>query len=237
MEQENKRKSKFAVLLVREKTDGVICQYQLNSLVLELAGVLLFVLGVIAICQIVYQSILITDIRNEMVEKLVTLNNLEDTGEALETENEILSDKVAVLSETVAKKTAAEEEREAETAALALPAGLPLSGGSISMEEEKENSQVLVFHASAGNHVVTAGTGIVESITPDEVYGTKLVLDHQNGYRSLYYNQGSPLVKTGETLGKGYILFQVGEDNTDLGYQIMKEEEYVDPMDMIEIKG
>ena len=50
------------------------------------------------------------------------------------------------------------------------------------------------------------------------------------------YN-GVALVKSGEQLGKGYILFTIGEDNEQLGYQIMRDDEYIDPMTLIDING
>ena len=71
----------------------------------------------------------------------------------------------------------------------------------------------------------------------DTEYGTKIVVDHGNGYCSVYRNNGTALVKTGEELGKGYILFTIGEDNQKLGYQIMKDDAYIDPMTMIDING
>ncbi len=236
MEQKNKRKSKFALLLVHEKEDGTIRQHHINSLVIELSAFLLFILAVVAVCQIVYKSILIDDIRKETVDHLVSINNLTNENEVLEAENSELTNKVAVLSETVAKKVAVEEVKEAEVAGNSLPKGFPLSG-SASMEEAEDDALTLIFHAAEGNNVVTAGSGTVESIGPDEKYGTKLVLDHQNGYKSIYYNQGTPLVKVGEELGKGYILFSITKDNKDLGYQIMEEEKGINPMDMIEISG
>ena len=63
------------------------------------------------------------------------------------------------------------------------------------------------------------------------------MVDHGNGYCSVYRNNGTALVKTGEELGKGYILFTIGEDNQKLGYQIIKDDAYIDPMTMIDING
>ena len=96
---------------------------------------------------------------------------------------------------------------------------------------------MLIFTAAVGVNVVTTGTGTVVSASADETYGTKIVIDHGNGYQSIYRNNGTPLVKSGETLGKGYILFSVGEDNQELGYQIMKDDAYIDPMTLIDING
>ena len=96
---------------------------------------------------------------------------------------------------------------------------------------------MLIITASQGVNVITSGTGTVLSIDVDVDYGTKIVVYHGNGYHSIYRNKGTALVKTGEELGKGYILFSVGEDNLELGYQIMKDEEYIDPMVLIDING
>ena len=96
---------------------------------------------------------------------------------------------------------------------------------------------MLIFTASVGTNVLTSGTGTVVTVDSDEIYGTKIVIDHGNGYRSVYRNNGKALVKNGEELGKGYILFTVGEDNRELGYQILKDEQYIDPMVIIDING
>lgn len=236
MEQTNKRKSKVAVLLVHERKNGTIRQYQINPGLIEILLFIIFILGVAAVCQMVYGSKLLSDQRNEVAVNLVTIEQLTANNESLQKEKDVLSEKVLVLSETVMTKAATEEIAAEAAGQISLPKGFPLSG-SASMEEAAEDNNTLVFHAAEGNTVVTAGSGIVEIIEPDEQYGTKIVLDHQNGYKSMYFNQGSPLVKAGDNLGKGYILFLIGEENKDLAYQIIKDDANINPMDIIEING
>lgn len=241
MEQKNKRKSSFAMMLVREKADGTIRQHHISSLAIELLMFFLFLIAVVAVCEIIYQSILIRDLREEAVNDQISIEDLTESYNILEEENGDLSDKVEVLSETVAKLVAEEEVREEELLESYLPKGFPLSGssgsGSMSMMESEEDSHTLILKASVGNAVVTVGPGVVEAIEKDEKYGTKIIFNHQNGYRSIYYNQGTPLIKEGETLGKRYIMFLIGEDNLELAYQVMKDEEYIDPRDIMEISG
>lgn len=236
MEQNAKRKTKFALLLVTEKEDGTIRQHTIGSALVEFAAAILFLLIVAVICKFVYDSITIKDARKEIVNQIVTINNLTDENEALSVENATLSSKVTVLSETVSKKAASEDALSQETVENALPKGFPLSG-SATMKEAEEGDPMLIFTAAVGVNVVTTGTGTVVSASADETYGTKIVIDHGNGYLSIYRNNGTPLVKSGETLGKGYILFSVGEDNQELGYQIMKDDAYIDPMTLIDING
>ncbi len=236
MEQNAKRKSKYALILVREKENGVMKKHQINSTVVEVVAAVLFVLVVVVICKFVYDTITMRDARKEIVNQIVMINNLTDENEALSMENVTLSSKVAVLSETVSMKAEAEDAISQETIENALPKGFPLSG-SASMREAEEGDPMLIFTASSGVNVITSGTGTVVSVDVDETYGTKIVLDHGNGYQSVYRNNGTALVKNGESLGKGYILFSVKDDNQELGYQIIQNDEYIDPMILIDING
>lgn len=235
MEQQSKRRNKYALLLVTEK-DGVMKQHAISQAVVELIAAALFVVVVAVTCKFVYDSITLKDAREEIVEQIVTINNLTDENEALAVENATLTSKITVLSETVSQKAATEDATMQETVENALPKGFPLSG-SATMQEAEEGDPMLIFSASQGVNVVTTGTGTVISVDADETYGTKVIIDHGNGYQSVYRNGGTALVKNGEELGKGYILFSVGEDNQELGYQIIKSEEYIDPMLMIDING
>ncbi|MBS7341453.1 MAG: M23 family metallopeptidase [Lachnospiraceae bacterium] len=236
MEQQSKRKSKYALLLVTEKDDGTMKQYTISPTLVEVMAAILFLLIVAVTCKFVYDSITLKDARKEIVDQIVTINNLTDENEALTVENSTLTSKITVLSETVSKKAATEDALSLETVENALPKGFPLSG-SATMKEAEEGDPMLIFSASQGVNVITTGTGVVVSVDADETYGTKIIIDHGNGYQSVYRNNGTALVKNGEELGKGYILFTVGEENQELGYQIMKDEEYIDPMLMIDING
>ncbi len=236
MEQNSKRKSKYALMLVHEKSDGTIKKHTINSVVVEIAAVVLFILVVVITCKFVYDSIIIKEAKKEIVNQIVTINNLTDENEALSVENSTLSSKVAILSETVSKKTEVEDAMSQETIENAMPKGFPLSG-SATMKEAEEGEPMLIFIASGEVNVITSGTGTVVSVDADETYGTRIVVDHGNGYQSVYRNSGKPLVKNGETLGKGYILFSMKDDNKELGYQILQNDEYIDPMILIDING
>ena len=229
-------RTKRTLRLMTEKKDGTIIRRTINSAAIEGAAALLFVVAVAITCKFIYDSITIRDARKTIIEQKTELNNLTDENEALTVENSTLTNKVAVLSEADSKKAEAEDVLSQETIENALPKGFPLSG-SATMTQAQEGEPMLIFSASSGINVVTTGTGIVEVVDADETYGTKIVIDHGNGYRSIYRNGAAALVKQGESLGKGYILFSIGKDNEELGYQITLNEEYIDPMTMIEING
>ena len=153
MEQNSKRKSKYALMLVHEKSDGTIKKHTINSVVVEIAAVVLFILVVVITCKFVYDSIIIKEAKKEIVNQIVTINNLTDENEALSVENSTLSSKVAILSETVSKKTEVEDAISQETIENAMPKGFPLSG-SATMKEAEEGEPMLIFIASGEVNVI-----------------------------------------------------------------------------------
>lgn len=229
-------RTKYTLRLMAEKKDGTIIRRTISSGPIEAAAGLTFVLVVAITCKFIYDEITIRDARKKIIEQTAAMNDLTDENEALTVENSTLTNKVSVLSEAVSKKAEAEDALSQETIENALPKGFPLSG-SATMKEAEDGEHMLIFTAAQGINVLTTGTGTVEIVDADELYGTRIVIDHGNGYQSVYRNSGTALVKNGETLGKGYILFSVGKENQELGYQIMFNGEYVDPLTMIEING
>ena len=161
---------------------------------------------------------------------------LEENNKSLQLEIEGLNSKVTVLSDTITQMKATEEELTAEIEKIATPTLVPITG-SATIQELQEGDPISIFTAAEGAVVVSTASGIVSEVGEDTEFGHRIVVDHGNGYKSVYKNNGTPLVKLDEQLGKGYILFTVGEDNQELAYQIIHEEEYIDPMLIIEING
>lgn len=236
MEQQGRRRNKYALLLVTENKEGIIRQRHINSLAVDIVAAALFLIIVAFTCKVIYDAITLKDARNQIIDQIATINNLTDENEALEVENDSLSSKITVLGESVSQKMAAEDAISKEIVESALPKGFPISG-SATMKEAEEENPMLIFTAVQGLNVVSTGTGTVVSVDVDMEYGTKIIIDHENGYYSIYRNGGTALVKLGEKLGKGYILFSIGEDNKTLGYQITKNDTYVNPLELLDING
>jgi hypothetical protein len=119
-----------------------------------------------------------------------------------------------------------------------MPTGFPLgSSGRTSIETHEEDILTMYFNADEGNTIISVGSGVVEKIEEDEQYGVRLTIDHKNGYKSIYMNNGQPLVRVGDELGRRYILFMIGANNKALGFQIFDGEEQIDPMDIMDISG
>lgn len=237
MEEKKKARNKYAVMIVKESNDGVITNHHIGTTLCEAVLIALFLLFVFFTCKFIYDTVAIKNLKSQLIEQMVMVNNLTDENETLTVENDTLNSKVAVLSETVTKKTVTEDTLSQEETENALPKGFPLSGSATMESDTMDERPIVKFTASAGVNIVSSGSGTVLSVEDDATYGTRIIIDHNNGYRSIYRNKGDALVKAGETLGKGYILFSVSGNNQDVGYQIMLDEEYIDPMTVMEING
>ena len=159
-----------------------------------------------------------------------------EANTALRKEVESLNSKITVLSDTITRMKAAEEELTAQIDKIVTPTLLPITG-SATIEEVTEGDPMSIFMAAEGAVVVSTASGTVAEVGEDTEYGHKVVIDHGNGYITIYRYQSDPLVATGDSVSQGGTLFVIDEEDTKLGYQITKDGVYVAPADMMEIKG
>ena len=157
-------------------------------------------------------------------------------NENLRMEVEGLNSKVTVLSDTITRMKVTEEELTAQIQKVATPTLLPITG-SATIEEVQEGEPMSIFTAAEGAVVVATAGGKVAEVGEDTEYGHKVVIDHENGYMTIYRYQSDPLVATGDSVAQGGALFVINEEDTKLGYQITKDGAYIAPADMMEIKG
>lgn len=170
----------------------------------------------------------------EMQEQEIT--QLTEENADLVSLREELTDKVIILSDTVNQKVEEEEAQEQERAQAHMPVGFPMSS-SASLEEADSEEPMVKLVGSEGSSIIASADGTVVSITTDSNYLHCVRIDHRNGYNSIYRNDGDVMIKEGDEVVRGAILYVIGEDNTELGYQIMYGEKYIDPMELINIDG
>lgn len=102
---------------------------------------------------------------------------------------------------------------------------------------EEEEHPIVVFLASAGTSVIATGSGVVEAIEEDAAYGGRILVNHGNGYVTIYRCVSPAKVKVGDEITKGTMLIEMTTEAEELGYQIMKDEAYIDPLELMEIYG
>ncbi|MDE6846346.1 MAG: M23 family metallopeptidase [Lachnospiraceae bacterium] len=178
----------------------------------------------------------IKNLEEENAKQRADIEKLTEENADLISLREELSDKVTILSDTINQKVEEEEAMEEARAQAHMPVGFPMSS-SASLEEVEGENPMVRLNGSVGSSIIASADGTVISITTDSGYLHCIRIDHGNGYQSIYRNDGDAMIKEGDEVVRGAILYVIGEENTALGYQIMYDEKYIDPMELINIDG
>lgn len=233
---ETKRKKGFRLMLFVDSKEGQVRQMGFGQ-------ALIGSIAVIAIAAIVILSIICHRDRKIIEELTAKTQEQRESIEQLTAENadlvslrEELTDKVIILSDTINQKVEEEEALEQERAQAHMPVGFPMSS-SASLEETDSKDPMVKLVGAIGASIIASADGTVVSITTDSGYLHCIKIDHGNGYNSIYRNDGDVMIKEGDEVVRGAILYVIGEDNTELGYQITYDEKYIDPMGLINIDG
>ena len=233
---EHKRKRNHVVIVTSDAVDADVKQFRIRPWVLEVIIALLCVIIGVMIAYISHEVKIWEKVSAGYAEQQEIVKQLQEEKAQLEFEIDNLNSKVLVLSDTVNQKVQTENELTALIEKQSIPSEFPLTG-SASMKENTEDTPICIFTASEGTTVIATASGTVQAINDDETYGHNIWVDHGNGYVTVYRNQGDVNVRIGDDVVKGTTLFMIGADNTLFGYQMMKDGEYIDPMDMLEING
>ena len=232
----HKRKVSHILIYTTDAVDADTKQARIHPWVL--AGVTLIVCCVLGavIGYAVYEGELWGRIREHDASQNAALTAAQDEKDALQEKIDEQDAKIEMLSITIQDQTQQIAELQAQIAEQSVPTDYPLTG-SASMTVITDGDPMVEFTATEGSTVVAAGKGVVTAVEEDEVYGNRVVIDHGNGYVSIYRNKGESQVKAGDEVASGTTLFMVTEDNRQLGYQIKENDVYIDPTTIIAIKG
>lgn len=232
----HKRKVSHILIYTTDAVDADTKQVRIHPWVL--VGVTLIVCCVLGavIGYAVYEGKLWGRIREHDASQNAALTAAQDEKDALQEKIDEQDAKIEMLSITIQDQTQQIAELQAQIAEQSVPTDYPLTG-SASMTVITEGDPMVEFTAAEGSTVVAAGKGVVTAVEEDEVYGNRVVIDHGNGYVSIYRNKGESQVKMGDEVASGTTLFMVTEDNRQLGYQIKENDVYIDPTTIIAIKG
>lgn len=232
----HKRKTNHVVIVTSDAVDANVKQFRIRPWILQVIILILCIIIGALIGYFFYEEKLWTVARQHNSEQQEIVKRLEDEKLALQSQIEGLNDQVQILSETVNQKVQSESELTALLEGQSLPTEFPLTG-SASMQEATEGEPMCVFTASEGTMVVATASGTVIAVNDDVDYGHNVWIDHGNGYVTIYRNKGDATVKTGDTVAQGMTLFVIGENNASLGYQMRKDDAYINPMEMLAISG
>lgn len=257
----HKRKNNHVVIVTSDAVDAQVKQYRIKPWVLHgIILVLCIIIGAM-IGYIIYEQDIWAENLSQVAmwqgeleikkqenatleQRIIELTDeMNDAIAAKDDEIKQLNDsintmkeQISILSETVAQKTQSEATLAAQLESHFLPTDFPLTG-SATMEEVAEGDPMLLFAATKGAMVVATAEGTVISVNADAEYGQNVWIDHGNGYVTIYRNAGEIKVKQGEKVTQGTTLFLIEDGDDKLGYQMMKDGVYINPIDMLAING
>lgn len=234
-----KRKSRYKIQLVADENAGIGQSFSVSLwlFVAFFVGVALLIIAALSYCLALTGEL--NTVHNNEQRLITDSKELELQNKTLLMENRELQEKVSILSDTVNSKVQREQEREAEIAQSYVPTGFPLKG-TASYSEAKtqlDGKPIAVFHASRGTSVIATANGTVSSIAGDMESGYIVMIDHGNGYYTVYRNGSHPKVKEGEIVTPTTELFAIEAGKETLGYQIIENDEYIDPLSLMETYG
>lgn len=236
----HRRKVNRTIIFMSDNVDGGVKQIRIRPWMFNLLVGMGSIAAGILIGYAVYGGSRIPEVAGTTTIKKSVLENITEENEKLRVQNEELSNKVAILSETVNRKVQDEKKYVEQQEADSLPTEFPLTGSATVKEAEQDGEAtgpICIFTAAEGTTVIAAGSGTVTAVEEDETYGHKITIDHGNGYVTVYRNRGAAKVKEGDTVNRGVTLYIITNENTELGYQMMQDGQWIDPMDMIAISG
>lgn len=241
MKQNKKKKKKvrYNVIFVPDVATAEVKRFSLSLRVLVTIGSVVAMLIIVALiyCYYLTNHVLVANTSiNSLRHEVETLK---DEKAQLETENKELQEKVSILSDTVNEKVQMEKQQAEELAKQYIPTGFPLKGTASYSEEvqEIEGNPVAYFSAAAGTSVIATAKGKISAIAGDEENGYIVMVDHENGYFSVYRNSSTPKVELNQEVTTDTEIFNIEAGKELLGYQIIENDTYIDPLSLMEIYG
>lgn len=234
--QKRKRKYNYTLMLFVDSNEGRIRQMGIGPRAVETMAAFVLIVVLILGIGFYFNYKKVQTLEADNVKQAEEIVKLTEANQDLADLREELTNKVTILSDTINQKVEEEEALAQAEAEAHMPIGFPLSS-SASVAESEDVEHMVVFTGAEGNSIIASADGTVLSIATDSIYDRCIKIDHGNGYVSVYRNNGDEMVKEGDEVVRGAILFVIGEENTELGYQIQFEEKNIDPMEFINIDG
>ena len=172
---------------------------------------------------------------------------------------------IQVLSQTINTKSDELGVLSSQIENMYVPTDFPMSGSASMRVTDDGDIPVIIFTGSEGDFVRATACGTVIEIRnnpkrsdngsiaeyyvagestdgsdkeiKDLGFYNVIVIDHGNGYMTVYMNDGDPVVSEGDTVSVGNTLYNLKSGNTSLGYEMIRNGEYIDPDEVMIISG
>lgn len=242
---QHKHKESFSILLISNTGQGSR-QFHISLFVFRLL-IFLLLLICVALGGLIYWFFSGNGNRTALLEQTLSqsqlISQLEEEKEnltnenlALTAENNALRQAAQVNAEAETKETEAPPEEETDSA---MPTRYPCSGTGILTTTYSEEHPYLSINTQAEGNIIAAGDGTIISISSDNTYPLIIEVDHGNGYRTRYMclQDAERKVEEGATVQTGDVLITINTNDTGLDYQIIHDDQPIDPLTVIDAEG
>ena len=244
IQQKHKHKKSFSILLI-SNTGQSNKQFHLSIFSIRL---LVFLLLFICAAFGWYTYWFLAANRNEaalheqIASQTQLIQQLEAEKESLSNENLALAAEIDSLrhaaevnTEEAEMELAAESEPESDSS---FPSRYPCSEPGILTAAYSDEHPYLSISTQEEGSIIAAGDGTIMAVTSNDTYPLIIEIDHGNGYITRYMcQQGTePLPEEGSQVKIGDVLVAISI-NTQLDYQVIYEEQPIDPLIVLEAKG
>ena len=246
--QRHKHKESFSVLLI-PNTGGKSRQFHVSRFSFRLGvGVLGVILLAVAgaAAWTGFQFTRQENVRRQMTQQKETIETLEAQMQALEQEKGTLLAELETMQNETAPdaENTGEEGTEAETESApekdtSVPRRYPYTGISTVLSDYSAEQPYLSLNTNLDGNVVATGDGMVVTVESDDTYAHIIEVEHNNGYKSRYMcrQEAQTHKPAGAQVQAGVSLLAVRASHPQLDYQILFEEEAIDPLTVFEAKG
>lgn len=239
VKREKREKIRYNVLLVPDKSAETVRQFSISMLTVKIfmGGIILLIAAALLYCVALTREL--NDAKSSMLLLQIQVEGLTKQKELLISQKVEQKEKIETLSDTLNEKVQQEEQREAEIAKTYVPSGNPVKGTASydETESELEGNPIAKFHVAPDTSVTATANGMVSEVHGSGTAGYIVIIDHGNGYFSVYRNGTTPKVKEGADVTKETEIFHIEAGKEEFGYQIIQNDKYIEPLSLMEAYG
>lgn len=246
-QQKHKRKESFSLLLV-SNTGKDTRHFFLSLRTLRLV-IVLMLLVCATFAWTIYRSGAHYKSESELRRKLTAseqqVKQLEGEKETLNAQNAALAEEnelyrqAEIMRAEMAETEEEESTEEVQARDTAIPSQYPCTAGGLLKEPYSDEHPYISISAQQEDHITAAGDGTVTSVGSDDTYPIVIEVDHGNGYKSRYMCQqeANVQVTAGQQVQSRDTLVIVNGNDTQFDYQVIYNEQMIDPLLVLEAKG
>lgn len=232
--QRHKRKEYFTILFI-SNTNRCSKQFQISLFFLRLLPVLLLVFCV-ALGTLIYLTSSAhgkqTALQKQLARQKQLSSQLQAENETLRKTNEEKTKEAESLAEEAGNQAAPKKDAS-------FPSLYPSKGPSVLQSSFSPEQSYMSIATYTGCYIIATGDGTVVSVRSDENYRHIIDIQHASGYTTRYLcRQDAELkITEGTQIQAGTVLLAITTDDTMFDYQVIYENNAVDPLTVMDAVG